>query len=428
MPTAPELPTFDRMATVRILHIIASANKAGGGPIEGIFRQEEATGGQHPLAVRELVTLDEPEASDINHPWLRINRLGRTRATGTRNPVRRLMDRYRYSPTLVPWLEQNVHRFDYVLVHGLWNYAAMAASRVLPRQNVPYFVFSHGMMDPWFRRFYPVKHVIKQLLWFGYEGKLLAGAASVLFTCEEERRLARTTFLGHRYRETVVGYGSGSAPPAISNIADRIGRAIPGLRGRRHILYISRIHEKKGCDMLIPAFAKVAAIDPDLQLVIAGPGDAALVRSLQDQARAAGIDERIHWPGGLFGDDKWAAFQAAEAFILPSHQENFGIAVAEALSCGLPVLITDKVNIWREIEAAGAGLVTDDTAPGIERQLREWLALDADARKRMSAAAVALFQNNYDIKKFAPALLLKLGEIAADGTARHDQAPASKAA
>ena len=126
---------------------------------------------------------------------------------------------------------------------------------------------------------------------------------------------------------------------------------------------------------------------------------------MQALAQQHGVAERISWPGMLRNEMKWGAFYAAEAFVLPSHQENFGIAVAEALGCGLPALISDKVNIWREVDNAHAGLVAPDTLDGTTQLLQRWLALSAAERTAMGAAARALFLANFTVDAMATGLL-----------------------
>ena len=177
--------------------------------------------------------------------------------------------------------------------------------------------------------------------------------------------------------------------------------ACPEVRERRFLLFLGRIDRKKGCDLLIDAFVKLAAIDPDLDLVMAGPDLQNWRAELVREAEAASVAARIHWPGMLRGDAKWGAFRAAEAFCLPSHQENFGIAVAEALACGLPVLISDKVNIAAEIAADGAGLVETDTAAGTERLMRRWIAMPVAEREAMAVRALECFHQRYDMRENA---------------------------
>ena len=128
---------------------------------------------------------------------------------------------------------------------------------------------------------------------------------------------------------------------------------------------------------------------PHLHLVFAGPADGAYAGRLQNAVARFGIEAAVTWTGMLHGDLKWGAFRSAEAFILPSHQENFGVAVAEALACGLPVLISDKVNIYREIAADGAGLVEADDLAGTRRLLERWLGLRDEERQAMGPRAIA---------------------------------------
>lgn len=171
------------------------------------------------------------------------------------------------------------------------------------------------------------------------------------------------------------------------------------------ILFLGRIHEKKGCDLLIRAFAGIADADPSLQLVMAGPDQTGWSAHLKGLAGELGVAARVMWPGMLRGDLKWGAFYSAEAFALPSHQENFGIAVAEALGCGIPVLISDKVNIWREVRSNRAGLVAADTLEGTGELLREWESLSVEQRNAMGTRARDLYRRSFTVDAMAAALI-----------------------
>lgn len=340
-----------------------------------------------------ILTLDSPEeAWVIDHP-MRVHALGPSRGS------------YRYNTRLTPWLLENAHRYDVVIVNGLWQHHGFGSWRALTRLKKPYYVYSHGMLDPWFKRAYPLKHFKKWLYWPWAEYRLLRDAAGVLFTSEDERLLARESFWLYRAQEHVVSYGTASPPMERERLRDVFFNAYPELRGKRLMLFLSRIHEKKGCDLLVQAFAKVAVTDPTLHLVVAGPDQTNLLPALRAQAEALGVADRISWPGMLQGGTKWGAFYTAEAFVLPSHQENFGIAVAEALGCGLPVLISNKINIWREIEAGGAGIVGDDTYVGTYQTLERWLALSPEARLQMGCDAKKLFEQRFTVQAMAESLL-----------------------
>jgi glycosyltransferase involved in cell wall biosynthesis len=376
---------------VKIIQVISSINPRGGGPIEALKQRGQALLSQGHLY--EVACLDSPDS-----PWLKTFPL----------PVHALgpsISSYRYSKDLVPWLCQNVAKYDCVVVSGIWQYSSLGvwlALHSLRRQGChtpPYFVFTHGMLDPWFKRTYPLKHLKKWLYWLWAEYRVLRDAQAVLFTSEEERILARESFWLYKCNEVVVNYGT-AAPTGDPQAQRQVFLSqFPELRHKRLLLFLSRIHVKKGCDLLIEAFAKVVGVDNSLHLVMAGPDQTGWQAELQKRAEKLDIAHKITWTGMLLGDLKWGAFHAAEAFILPSHQENFGIAVVEALACDLPVLISNKVNIWREIVSDGVGLVNNDDLDGTFRLLQKWLAMSLNERKIMKEKAKKCFNKNFEIHK-----------------------------
>ncbi len=377
---------------MKLLRVLPTLDPRAGGPASGarmidteLIRQgNEVT----------VVTLDAPDCDYLSlHPG-RVHALGPSRWG------------YRYNANLTPWLREHARAFDAVIVNGIWQYHSFGAWRALAGSGVPYFVFVHGMLDPWFKRTYPRKHLKKWLYWPWADYRVLRDATAVLFTCEEERRLARESFWLYRCHEEVVAYGT-QPPPVLKegSLRQAFMARHPELTGKRIFLYLSRIHEKKGCDLLIDAFAKVARDRDNLHLVMAGPDQTGWVETLKAQAASLGIADRVTWPGLLQGEDKWSAMQAAEVFCLPSHQENFGIVVAEALACGTPVLISDKVNIWREIDADGAGLVHADTASGTHEAMVRWLELPPEGQQRMRLMARRSFEQRFHIERVASSLL-----------------------
>ncbi len=367
---------------MRILHTIRSVNPEGGGVIETVkqfSRVLEAQGHEVTIA-----SLDGPE-----DPWVRdcsaqVEALGPSRAN------------YGMSPRFVPWLQENAEKFDAVVVNGLWQFNSYGVWKALRGTGKPYFVFPHGMLDPWFKRTYPLKHAKKWLYWPWAEYRVLRDAHAVLFTCEQERQLARESFWLYRCNERVVSLGIARPSGNADAQREEFLRRFPECRGKRIVLFLGRIHEKKGCDLLIRAFAEVAPFHSDLQLVMAGPEqqDATHWRGL---ASETGIADRVVWTGMLSGDVKWGALHAAEVFALPSHQENFGLAVVEALACGVPVLISREVNIWREITDSGAGLAEADTVEGTSKLLGDWLEMPSSAREQMKAAAARCFAERFEI-------------------------------
>lgn len=379
---------------LRILHLMRSADPRAGGPAEGVIRHCEALEG-------ELATLDPADAPFLADAPVTVHPLGPAGETWRDETLRM----FGYSPRLEPWLRRNARNYDCVIVHGIWDFAAIAAARVLPGLGKPYFVFPHGMLDRWSRGRYPITHAHKQLFWLIFQGPLLQGARRVYFTTETERVCARNVFTGFNdYRDEVVNYGTADVAGDRGAQIRAFRAAVPALGERPYLLFRSQIHPNKGCDLLVKAFAWIALSQPELNLVIAGPDPTGWSAELKRIAAKAGVGKRVHWPGLLSGDLKWGAIRGAEAFVLPSHRDNFAIEVAEALACATPVLITDRVDIWREIQAAGAGFVASDDQDGVDRLLQRWTALDTLSRARMSVAARTCFQRHFDVTESAASL------------------------
>lgn len=377
---------------MNLLRVIATVDPRAGGPVEGMRRAN------HILAESgtgvEVVCTDAPENARKHagdEPW----------PTHGLGPPK--FGTYAYARKLRPWLDANLPRFDAAIVHGNWQYHGLAASRACRRAGVPYLVYPHGMLDPWFNRAYPLKKWKKRLYWWWGEHPVLRHAAAVLFTCEEERRLARQSFRPYRVRERVIGYGT--RPP---EVGERSANTASPAGERPYLLFLGRIQEKKGLDLLLGAYAAFRREAPDPpDLVLAGPEQQpAFARRLRDGFPGEGVI----WAGTLEGPAKWRALAEAEALVLPSHQENFGLAVAEALATGTPVLISDKVNIWREIREGGAGLVEPDTASGTETLLRRWSALSAGERRAMSDAALRVFAEHFDLRRATQRLVALVRE------------------
>lgn len=217
---------------------------------------------------------------------------------------------------------------------------------------------------------------------------------------------ARGVFAGlANYRERRVKFGIAPPPQGVEQQKAAFRSLLPQVERRPFLLFLSRIDSKKGCDLLVKAFAQVAPAHPDLLLVMAGPDGAGWRPELEAMASQLGVADRIVWPGMVTGDAKWGAFRLAQAFVLPSHQENFGIAVAESLACGTPVLISNKVNIWREIEAGGAGLVGEDDLAGTIATLEAFLRLTPQACEEMRTHAEQVFLEHFDLSLWGMELI-----------------------
>ena len=375
---------------MRLLHVIHDLAPAGGGPAENLLQL--AHGYREVDVHLEVLSLDAPGASYLERYPFQIHGFGPATST------------FGYDPAARVWLKEHARDYTAILVDGLWQYPGVTARSSARAAGVPYFVFPHGMLDPWFRRRYPLKHWKKQLFWWTSQYRTLRDADRVLFTTEAERELAPKTFWPHQWRSAVVPLGTSRPAGDPDRQRAAFYALCPELKGRRFLLFLSRIHEKKGCDLLVHAFCRIAEAHPDVDLVLAGPDPDGLRPSLEAMAREKGFAARVHWTGMVQGDAKWGAFRAAEAFVLPSHQENFGIAIAEAIACGLPVLISNKINIWHYVTEDGTGLVEDDTEAGTLRLLEGWFALSPAERAAMTARTAASFEKRFSMRNCAASI------------------------
>ncbi len=144
----------------------------------------------------EMVTLDPPGFPDALAFPVPVHTLGPSHT------------KWAYSSAFYPWLKQHHHEYDFIIIHGLWQYQSFAAWRALHGGSTPYVAFTHGMLDPYFRRRFPFKHLQKTLVWRWSDYRMLRDAKAVMFTCDEERKLARNTFAPYVAREVVIGYGT----------------------------------------------------------------------------------------------------------------------------------------------------------------------------------------------------------------------------
>jgi len=377
---------------------------SSGGPCQGIrnfIPELQKLGVQN-----EVVSLDSPAAAFLGKDEFPIHALGP--ATNA----------WSYSGSLINWLHENFNRFDVVIVHGLWLYHGYAVrksllqlkrrAKKLGTEKIPkLFVMPHGMLDPYFqkapeRKFKAIRNWV---YWKLIEGKVVNDADGILYTCEEELRLGGQTFRSYRPKRAInVGYGIAGPAPYTVDMKKAFTRMCPGVNNQPYFLFLSRIHNKKGLDLLIIAYGQIIREGQNTgskipKLVIAGPGlDDSYGRKIQEMVNEdALLKQAVYFTGMLSGEAKWGAFYGREAFILPSHQENFGIAVVEALACGKPVLISNQVNIWPEIQHEGAGIIGEDSQKGTYLMMKTWLGSSVEEKKAFGKRAKKCFDQKFDI-------------------------------
>lgn len=399
---------------MRLLHVIPSLNLKLGGVAKAAITLCESLASFD--IESEVACLDLPEDDFATNQAFKVHVLGPTSGP------------WQHSSRLMPWLKKNIQDFDVVIIHGLWLYHVYAVWKAICQIKIHLskssgksrpprlFIMAHGMLDPYFqntpdRR---LKALRNWIYWKFIESKIVNEADGLLFTCETELLLARKTFRNyHPHAEFNIGYGVDMPPPESKAMKDAFAARCPELGNGPYLLFLSRIHQKKGVDLLIMAYQilyhEFASIGEELpKLVIAGPGlETAYGKSLLKLVDNV-LEDQIYFSGMLSGDAKWGAFYGCEAFVLISHQENFGIAVAEALGCGKPVLLSNQVNIWREIELGEGGIVGEDTLVGAVSVLRKWLGMSTESRLVMANKASFVYGNCFTVEKAAQKLSLIL--------------------
>ncbi|WP_282162213.1 glycosyltransferase [Ulvibacterium marinum] len=380
---------------MKILRIIPSLDPKQGGPCQGIRNSIPEL---HKLGIEnEVVCMDAPKAQYLEQDPFTIHTLGKGKTS------------WGYHKDLVPWLLSCYNRYDVVIVHGLWQYhshaaiKAMLAHRKAHTISPKIYVMPHGMLDPYFQkaRERGLKALRNEIYWRFFENKVINEADGILFTCAEELLLARTTFPNYRPKKEInVGYGIQQPPVYEPHMQQAFTAKVSNWNGKPYLLFLSRVHPKKGVDVLIKAYLKLEnELGTIPQLIIAGPGmEGAYGKEMLVLASAS---TNILFPGMLRGDAKWGAFYKSEAFVLPSHQENFGIALVEALACSKPVLISNKVNIWREIAKDNGGIVRNDNEKETYQLLKLWLLLSGNDKSKMASAAQRVYQDHFTMAQAA---------------------------
>jgi len=382
---------------LRILHVIGDLAPASGGPAKAGFEMARALARRgHEVSIY---------TTDLGQP---------TNAPGEqiRDGVQiRLFPLQMPRPWLTSWplrkaLARDLPKFDLLHLHSLYLFHDWAAGGLARRIAKPYLVRPHGTLDPYIHRRRRWK---KSIFEHWFQNRVLAGAAAIHYTAEEEMRLAEPFAQG----APGVVVPNGLDPADYTNLPARgsFRARFPEIGERSILLFLSRINFKKGLDILARAVGRLAR--RDLHLVIAGPDGGYLAETRRFVAEA-GIAQQTTFTGMLAGREKLAAFTDASLFVLPSYSENFGIAVVEAMACGLPVLISDRVNIWREVVADGAGLAAACEPSAFAERIASML-MNPSALAIMGCAGRSSVARRYDWAKIALRLEQVYGTVMAGG-------------
>jgi glycosyltransferase involved in cell wall biosynthesis len=278
-------------------------------------------------------------------------------------------------------INAHVRRADIVHVHTLWSPLNVSARYACRKYDRPYVLMPHGMLDPYSLS---VKALKKSIYLQFFERRNMACAQRMIYTTSEEERLAGLAGLPLPLGE-LVPLGARASSASTEDLRPYFLARYPQAEGKRRLLFLGRLHPKKGIDRILNCLQDVRQSIPNVLLIVAGDGEAQYTRHIRQLVSSLALDDHVLFAGHLDGELKWASFAAAELFLLPSRQENFAIAVAEAMQMGVPVVITDKVNTWPYVKEAGAGLVlADRDIDVLLPRAIETLLMDDATRLRMT--------------------------------------------
>ncbi len=366
---------------MRILHVLATLDPQSGGPAQACLAMAQSVAVRgHSVAVyatdfaatgpdRQTVDLARFPAVDVTLFPVQAPRL------------------WKRSAGLGRALRSNIGDFDVVHIHSLYLYHNWAATRAARRAGIPFIVRPHGLLDPYIHRRHRARKWIMEL---AFQNAALRRAAAIHYTADLERDISAPFARGGR--PAVVPLGVEMPERSTVPPRQRLRELFPALADRTVMLFLGRLHPKKGLDLLIPAMAQARSRNPRLHLLLVGPDDGALQPTLA-LAEQCGVSQHLTVAGMLTGERKAAALAGADWFVLPSYSENFGIAVGEAMAYGLPVVISDQVNIHPQIFSAGAGLVVPCAVPALAEALDKMS--DPGRRADMGDRARALVEREY---------------------------------
>ncbi|WOD41513.1 glycosyltransferase [Nodosilinea sp. E11] len=366
---------------MRILHLIPSLSPLRGGPSQAVLEMVQAQR-QQGLDVAIAATNDHGDGT-FTAPYAQLIISGSIpELVGPSVPVYifpRVLSQvaalreFAVAPALAPWLWHHLAEVDLVHIHAIFNYPTTVAMAMAQARRVPYVVRPLGSLCRWSLEQGSAK---KQIYLQSGGRKLLQGCAALHFTTSQERQEAQEAgFAGPNF---VLPHGV-QIPALIADARQRLRQQLQIPADHQVLLFLSRLHPKKGLEPLIDALASLG--DAPFTLVLAGSGDAAYETAIAQRIQAAGLGQRVRQVGFVSGEAKTALLQGADLFVLPSYSENLGIALLEAMAAGLPVITTPEVAIAPLIQQHQTGLVTPAQPPALAQAIQHYLQQPTAARQ-----------------------------------------------
>ena len=291
-----------------------------------------------------------------------------------------LFGRFGMSPKYPHALHKAAWRVDVVHNHGLWSMVTMAAGWAVPGKHAKLVTSPHGTLSEWALS----HHRWRKKIFWPLQKRVLEYADLIHATCEDEYNDIR--WLGLRAPVAIVPNGI--------DLPDLVPRSVLGGEGQRTLLFLSRVHPKKGIELLLDAWAVLESRHPQWRLRIVGPGDPDYLAALHAQAMRNGL-RRVAFEGPLYGDDKAAAYRNADLFVLPTHSENFGMVVAEALAQECPAIVSHGAP-WSGLDSEGCGWWIPNDVDSLRATLEQAMEQPPEALHAMGGRGRQWMQRDFD--------------------------------
>jgi glycosyltransferase involved in cell wall biosynthesis len=323
-------------------------------------------------------------------------------------------------------LKRKLNNFDIIYILAVWNYPVATAAHFCRMYKKPYIVCPLGALYPYLVR----KKSWKKLLYYYLVSRRdLKFASAIHYATEDEAENCHSVY-GLNNESIVIPYGIDPKEFNSYNIKDTLRSRYPYLNRKKVIIFLSRINWKKGLDILIEAYALLSRERDDVHLLIAGNDDEGYGKNVKKLIRDNRLryidcqqadsesngselgkidlkeigDRKVTFTGMLKGEEKFEALSGSDVFVLPSYSENFGMAVIEAMACGVPVVISNKVGIHREVESCRAGIVVENDLKNLYESIK--ILLDNESlREEITRNAFRLVRDHYDINKVADMMI-----------------------
>jgi glycosyltransferase involved in cell wall biosynthesis len=364
----------------QVCHVVASINENIGGPALSVTSIAQAL--SHQGIISHLFTLDyQQHGHQVTAEGITLHSYSAT-----------LISRYLRGlhPTASRALWQLAStELDLIHNHGLWMFPNLYARKAAVKNHLPLLISPRGMLESWSLNHSRIK---KWFAWFLYEQRNLSSATAFHATSVEEATSIRR--LGFQQPIALIPNGVRLADLDEQLSREILTQSFPELSDKKWLLFLSRIHPKKGLDKLLQVWQKLVAEFTDWQLVIAGPDLIGYQAELEALTAELGLTQQVTFTGMLTGEKKKAAFGNAELFVLPTHSENFGIAVAEALAHAVPV-VTTKGAPWQDLSTYQCGWWIDDNQQALASALTEGMQMSSQERQAMGLRGRKLVETKY---------------------------------